>query len=312
MSLQAELSREIKDFASGKFLLAVSGGLDSMALLSFFLWCRERWEWPFSVAHYHHGLTGDPQTDDYRTNAQDFVSHHCQRQQVEFFTNPLPKALDSASSEQALREARYTFLHETLPKAGAQHLVLGHHREDLLETRMLRLIRGTGPQGLEAMTLSEPPLLRPFLPLSRAQLKELVGEGQGWLEDPSNDNLDPLRNWLRKKWLPELEAKRAGSVLSLARSLDQLAEMAHQTDPKVAGCWSEEGIHLDLFWGLTVPQQRQVIAAYMRGQGLRDYGLSHIQEVLKRLDTEKKSLTFSLLGRRWKVDAGRMRVEPRT
>jgi tRNA(Ile)-lysidine synthase len=347
MSLIHQVSKDLRELREQGFLLALSGGLDSMALFYLFIQLREQFHYSFAVAHFFHGESSDPVQNDYRHNALHFVQHHCQKHDVPFFSNKLgaaigdgdgmgpelttngplsqrmtttsssssssPSSSSSSSSEASLRERRYQFLRHTLSELGMGYIVLGHHRDDLLETRMIRLIRGTGPQGLSAMELCRPPLVRPLLGNSRTELEEFVkGLGGAWVEDPSNDNQDPLRNWMRKNWLPQLEEKQPGALNSLARSLDLLAESAQEMADEAPwkACLDGGQVVLSEFFCLGPIQQRLVIANYMKSQGLGNYGLSHVNEVLKRLDTEKKRHTFYLLGRCWKVDAGRMSVTP--
>jgi len=317
MSLLHSVSQKLIPFKGDRFLLALSGGLDSIALLQVFLHAREHLKVDFSVAHFFHGESSDPIQQDYRYNTMSFVEHQCRIRDVPWYCNSPEPVLQSDAlegvSEASYRERRYAYLWQILEKENIDHLVTAHHRDDLLETRLIRLIRGTGPQGLESMSFQAPRLLRPLLETSRKELKtHLVENNCAWVEDPSNQSSQPLRNWLRKKWLPELEEKYPGGVQSLARSLDLLVTQihSHDLDPALEACLMEGALCLAPYWALNETHKRLVVANYMKSQGLKNYGLSHINEVCKRLDTEKKRHTFSLLGRRWNVDAGRMSVEP--
>lgn len=317
MSLLPSISQKLIPFRRDRFLLALSGGLDSMALLQIFLHAREHFKVEFSVAHFFHGESPDPIQRDYRHNARAFVEHLCRKSNVTYYCNSTEPLHDTdtfeSASEASLREKRYAYLWQIFEKENFDHLVTAHHRDDLLETRLIRLIRGTGPQGLESMSFQAPRLLRPLLETNREELKaHLVENNCGWVEDPSNESSHPLRNWLRKKWLAELEEKHPGGVQSLARSLDLLVSQihSHDLDPALEACFEGEAFCLAPYWCLNETHKRLVVANYMKSQGLKNYGLSHINEVCKRLDTEKKRHTFLLLGRRWKVDAGRMSVEP--
>ncbi len=317
MSLLHSISQKLIPFRGDRFLLALSGGLDSMALLQIFLHAREQLKVDFSVAHFFHGETSDSIQQDYRHNARAFVEHLCHKSNVPYHCNLTEPFFEKdtfvSDSEASLRERRYAYLWQIFEKENFDHLVTAHHRDDLLETRLIRLIRGTGPQGLESMSFQAPRLLRPLIETNREELKaHLVENNCGWVEDPSNECRHPLRNWLRKKWLPELEEKHPGGVQSLARSLDLLVSQIHSQDldSTLEACLEGGALSLAPYWCLNETHKKLVVANYMKSQGLKNYGLSHINEVCKRLDTEKKRHTFSLLGRRWKVDAGRMSVEP--
>ncbi len=317
MNLLIELTKKLRPFQDEAFVLGVSGGLDSMALLQIFLHFRKHFGFQFSVAHFHHGPSLDADQLNYRNQCFEFVRSQCEGTGVAFFSNlweqDLSRFLDSwqtpLQSEAEFRDARYEFFEQVKKEQGFQKLVLAHHRDDLLETRLIRLIRGTGPEGLQAMSHSEGWILRPLLDLSRRDLQSYLSEKGGqWQEDPSNSVSDPLRNWLRNQWLPDLEAKREGALDSLSRSLHHLVSSLDQSG-HLRSLGEQNFLELSQLLTLSEGEKRQVLATYMKGQGLKNYGVSHINEVLKRLDKEQKSFTFQMLGRCWKVDAGRMSLE---
>jgi len=294
------------------FLLAVSGGLDSRALFAHFLEQKQHHHWEFSVAHIHHG-PGAPEVLDYRNAAQAFCRELCHQSAVPFYSNVPDLSGAPLSSEAQFRELRYRELGKLSEQMSAEQgrekpwLVLAHHKNDLLETRLVNMIRGVGPQGLEAMTVEgEGRRLRPLLGFQRSELKAyLEDSGAQWLEDPSNSSDGPLRNWLRTTWLPQLEDHRPGSLRALSRSLENLTEKGREDLPPMI---LEESLLLEVFYTLSLGDQRRALAQFMNHLGLKNYGLSHINEALKRLDSPQKDLSFSLLKRHWKIDAGRLKV----
>lgn len=316
MNLLLEITKSLKDKRDKKFLLAMSAGLDSMALFHIFLHFRQNFQVQFSVCNFHHGPSDDSLTLDYRFNAYEKLKDLCVQKGVGFLSNCqgdrdnfLKNFGEPLQGENDFRQARYQYFETLKNEMGFDELVLAHHQDDLMETRLLRLIRGVGPQGLGAMNEQSGWIYRPLLGFSRAQLKAFLLEQNGsWLEDPSNDDLHYLRNWLRKKWLRELEEKVPGGVQALGRSLEQLTQQMAES-PTYDQCFENGAILVSELLALQPSNQRQVLASYMKSQGLRNYGVSHINEVLKRLDTEKKSHTFRLLAHSWIVDAGRMSVE---
>ena len=315
MNLPNRLTKKLKPYQKKRHLLAVSGGLDSTALFHIYLHFRKHFNFDFAVAHYHHGPSEDPFQNDFRFNAFELVKFHCKKQNVPFFSNDLSRFSGlvvpdkKENAEATLRNQRYAFLESLLVKKSFDLLVLAHHRDDLLETRIMRLLRGVGPEGLQSMSLISGQRLRPLLDCSRSELKEYLISCHGsWLEDPDNENQKPLRNWLRKKWFKDLEAKHPGALSSLARSLDLLIK-ASQPSPAFESCFEEGRVVLNELLCLNKDQKKQVLASYMKSQGFKNYGLSHINEILKRLDTEKKTHSFKLMGSVWTIDAGRMNVK---
>lgn len=317
MDLLLRLTKELKPLSSDRFLLGVSGGLDSMALLLIFCHFREHFDFSFAVAHIHHGPSDDSAIQDYRFKSWQFIEQFCKETNLEFFSNYSGSDKESflksfpgpLSSEEDFRNLRRDYLGKIKKDENFDWSVFAHHQDDLLETRLLRLIRGVGPEGLESMVVKGDGVLRPLLGVSRKELKEYLSfKKQSWIDDPSNEDEKYLRNWVRKNWLPQLEEKQPGSVQSLSRSLDLILESCKSQSVPLS-CIQEGEIILSEFLLLSKESKSQVLATYMKDQGLKNYGLSHIKEILKRLDSEKKSLTFQLLGRVWTVDAGRMKVQ---
>ena len=316
MNLLIELSKQLKPYQEKKFLLAVSGGMDSMVLFSAFLHLRKNFNFQFAVTHFHHGPSKNDDLVEFRTKAKTFVESECFKNEVDFhcnwseeesnFLEDFPKEL---KTEEEFRKARYDFFTSLMSRHDFDYLLLAHHKNDLLETRILRLLRGVGPDSLVAMEFVNGSLMRPLLVYSRDQLSKFAKQREiHWLEDPSNDCLDPMRNWIRKSWLKDLENKWPGSSDSLARSIDLLVHRPG-TELNLTEYFDMSGLNLSALITLSLDDKKRVIANYMKSQGLKNYGQSHINEILKRLDTEQKNHTFRLLGRRWYVDTGRMSVE---
>jgi tRNA(Ile)-lysidine synthase len=186
--------------------VAVSGGIDSVVLLD--VLCETiRWHRAvLSVVTVDHGVRPG--------SAEDvaFVQALAAERglPVQAFAPP-PRG----PSEASLREQRYAVL-DSLP---TDRVALGHHRDDLAETVLIRLMRGTGPTGLAAMRPRRGRYVRPLLDVGRPEILAYAqARGLRWVEDPTNQQLEALRNQLRHRILPLLEQIRPGSTGSLARS----------------------------------------------------------------------------------------------
>ncbi|MGI6494673.1 MAG: tRNA lysidine(34) synthetase TilS [Kiritimatiellia bacterium] len=235
------------DSSRVRLLAAVSGGSDSMALLHLLAgWRASHGAW-LGVLHLNHGLRGAASDEDER-----FVESASARLGLPFFRGApdAPLAGQPGSLEQKARTARRAFFVRTAREARAAAVCTGHTREDVAETLLMRLLRGSGAAGLSGLRpcreLSDgcprgaspgapPPcpvpgdaaengaplfLLRPLLEFSRAELRDwLVGRGEGWREDASNEDAAIPRNAVRHRLLPVLEAAGEGGVReALARS----------------------------------------------------------------------------------------------
>lgn len=312
--LEIELQKFLEPYRDKSMLLAVSGGLDSMAMLYSFLELRKRWPIRFQVAYIHHG-SATPDNVRFRNQAYDLVQDVCLEQQVDFFSNikscsDLSSIPNYGNSEADLRKLRSEALFAIKQQTQSQFILLAHHKEDLLETRLMRLIRGCGPQGLVAMRRKQGFVLRPFLFLKRSDLVDYLQLVKGhWLEDPSNSESIYFRNWLRHEWLPALESKQPGSRAVLANSLSLIAN-ALPIANSLAHCFSADGkILRSELLTLSTEDKKRTFALYLKQQKVLNYGLSHINELAKRLDVEQKELTFKMLKKNWLANASHIWCE---
>ncbi|WP_413287470.1 tRNA lysidine(34) synthetase TilS [Bdellovibrio sp. HCB337] len=301
--LEHQLWKELKEneLQDKKILVGFSGGVDSLALL----WSLHRVKKAGVEACYvHHGV-GDNQP--YRDAAESFCKKFCEEKSIPFHsrknTGPVLK------SEADLRDFRHRSLEEVRLQTSSNLLALAHHREDLLETRLLRLIRGTGSQGIVAMRILQAPLFRPFLKTSKKDLQEYLEKfSLQAFEDPSNQDLNPFRNWLRQEWLVALEKRQEGSVNSLGRSLEILADSLEEKGlPE--GIFQDNFMSRPHYLALSKTQQKQALAQYMLRQGAQDFSQSHLEEIQKRLDISQKEFIFKVGGIDWEINAQQIRVQ---
>jgi tRNA(Ile)-lysidine synthase len=303
-SLEATTYRLLKEHGveDESILIACSGGLDSMVLLNVLARVRFALRLQLFVGHIHHGPTRDKKQLAFRNRTLKFVEKTARELGLKFGSY---KSNQEASSEAGLRDLRIEGLKTLSEKFGTRFTAFAHHEDDLLETRLIRLIRGVGAEGLASMKILNSNKLRPFLEFSRKDLEEYALTGGhrkiAWVDDPSNKDLNPLRNWIRAEWLPSLERKRSGGVHALARSLQNLSSKPSQE--WVQGYYNERGVMRVRLLELSHHDQKQVIASYLKQKVHKNYSLAHIEEVLKRVEVPRKLLNFRLLDRDWKVNA---------
>jgi tRNA(Ile)-lysidine synthetase-like protein len=210
----------------GKTLLvAVSGGADSVALLRLLVDINRSdfWRWKLVVAHISHGIRGRPGTADAR-----FVKALAKKLHLPFAQKSL--RLGKHASEAAARDARLAALAALAKSHHAAGVVMAHHADDQAETVLLRILRGTGVEGLAAMspltTLRGLRIYRPLLAVRRTDLRAtLAALKQPWREDETNSAPRYTRNRIRHELLPALEAIAPAAVPALTR----LAHLAADT-----------------------------------------------------------------------------------
>lgn len=194
-------------------MLAVSGGVDSMALLDSL---RAQSGVELIVAHFDHGIRADSAED--RKLVQRIAATH-----------NLPFIYDEArlgaqASEAAARAARYDFLERVRTKHGAQAIITAHHQDDVLETMLLNLLRGTGRKGLASLASGEK-VVRPLLGVPKSELREYAAaHNLAWREDSTNADPRYRRNFVRQHVVPKFAAGDRQKMLAINHRMFELNE----------------------------------------------------------------------------------------
>ncbi|MEO5342055.1 MAG: tRNA lysidine(34) synthetase TilS [Gammaproteobacteria bacterium SHHR-1] len=205
-----------------RYLIALSGGADSLALLHGLWELRDEFAPSLQAIHVDHGLQAQS------GHWADWCQQHCAELGLDCIGLRLELPAQSAEGlEASARQARYAALQGQMRPGDL--LFTGHHQDDQAETLLLQLLRGSGLPGLAAMPWLRPfgPgwLARPLLDLPRqALLDALRQRGLGWLEDPSNASPDFDRNYLRHHIMPLLNQRWPAAARCLSRSARHCAE----------------------------------------------------------------------------------------
>jgi tRNA(Ile)-lysidine synthase len=185
----------------GKFLLACSGGLDSVVLTHL---CH-RAKVDFALAHCNFGLRGEASDGD-----EDFVKKLAKKLDKEFFVIHFNTVeymnKNKVSLQMAARELRYEWFQALMEQKGWKTLVTAHHADDNLETFLINLSRGTGIDGLTGIPEKTASISRPLLKYSREHIEAYANERKlEWREDSSNQETKYLRNKIRHQIVPLLK-----------------------------------------------------------------------------------------------------------
>lgn len=216
-------------------VVAVSGGVDSMVLLSLFLEYHQREH--IIVAHFDHSLRGDASDSDHI-----FVEDFCRENNICFVSekcdiDALSKATRS-SLESAGREARYEFLMRVCRNHSARLLSTAHHLDDRIETALFNLIRGTKLDGIHALseihTREAITLLRPLIRVTKDTIRAFAEEnGIPFREDSTNGDTLYLRNHIRHVILPEFRAINPHAPRSLEHFITYTEEVSAFIEERV-------------------------------------------------------------------------------
>jgi tRNA(Ile)-lysidine synthase len=209
--------------------MAVSGGPDSMALLHAAAHLRrtDATRWRLSVAHLDHALrTGSAADAAFVADAAATLGLSAVVRRTDVAA--LARA-EGRSIEDAGREARYRFLEEIAPQGAT--ILTAHTLDDLAETVLLNLLRGSGIAGMAGIPERRGRVARPLLGERRAALRRLMdAAGLPYRDDPSNQDPQFLRNRVRGEVLPLLESLRPGVVERIARFARLAADDDEQLD----------------------------------------------------------------------------------
>lgn len=203
----------LPDVPKEPLMLAVSGGGDSVALLWLF---RRLYAGPLLVAHVNHGIRGAASAGDAA-----FVKNLAETWGLPFFERraEVPAEREQGESlETAARRVRQRELISLAESGGAWGIATGHNRDDLAETALFNILRGTGPRGAVGIPEQRGLFFRPLLGLRRKFLRELLRvRGLSWREDETNNDTAFTRNFIRLELLPLIEERvNAGAVDHLA------------------------------------------------------------------------------------------------
>lgn len=202
-----------------RLLIAVSGGQDSLCLIKLLLDLQSKWGWHLGIAHCDHRWRCDSEANAYH------VENLAKTWGISFY---LETANEPINSEAAARDWRYQALSAIAKANNYQYIVTGHTASDRAETLLYNLIRGTGADGLQALTWQRPlttgiMLVRPLLEITRTQTEQFCQEFRLpiW-EDSTNQDLQYARNRIRQELLPYLRENFNPQVES---ALAQTAEL---------------------------------------------------------------------------------------
>jgi tRNA(Ile)-lysidine synthase len=273
------------------YLVGVSGGRDSVSLLH---WLAELGYHKLIVCHLNHQLRGRSSQTDAR-----FVEKLAEKYDVGFDlgladVRALAKR-KNMSTETAAREARYAFFAETARRRNCRTIFVAHHADDLVETFLINLFRGTGNAGLAAMREIltrringvDLTIARPFLSVWRKEIDDYVREHRlTFREDATNKNLTPLRNRIRQRMIPYLEKVLGRNI---RQNIWRTAMIAAEEEK-----WIESELPDSTHAELSVPKlrtlpialQRRTLLKWLRAQNVANVGFDAIERVRSLADRD--------------------------
>ena len=214
----------LKKCKDKRLCVAISGGVDSTALLHYLKSKEKVYGYTLCAVHCEHGIRGEESLAD-----KAFTENFCKDLQVPLYVFsencPFRAQQEKTSLETTARNFRYECFAALIENGKADYLATAHHKNDEAETVLFRLARGASLTGARGMTVENGYMLRPFLAWTRADILAYAKEnGLAYCEDSTNYETDATRNKLRLRVLPLLEEAVPGAAENLARFASLAAE----------------------------------------------------------------------------------------
>lgn len=216
------------------------------------------------VAHFNHGIRPDSAEDE------KLVRNTAKKHGLKFEAGQ--GKLGAGASEAKARAARYKFLESVKNKHKALSIITAHHQDDLIETAFINMLRGTGRQGLSAITSNEN-VTRPLLHVTKKQIREYAKKHKIiWREDTTNKSDAYLRNYLRSQIMSKLKPRDKKLILN---SIDKAAATNKILNSEIAtlshNLITNSRLNRRKFIMLPNEVADDVIMAWFRSQGFRSY-----------------------------------------
>ena len=297
--LHARLHQTLRERAlltkTQRLLVAVSGGQDSLCLGKLLIDLQPKWHWQLAIAHCDHGWSSD-------AGIADHVQHIAQVWQVPYYC----KIGQVAQTEAAAREWRYKSLVEIAQAHGFVTVVTGHTQSDRAETLLYNLIRGSGTDGLQALTWKRPltseiDLVRPLLNVSRAQTLQFCQQFELpiW-SDAANQNLHYVRNRIRTQLLPSLQRFNPQVETALAQTAELLradVEYLETAAQKLLEqAFTSKQLDRTCLASAPLALQRRAIRQILQQILNKAPGFAEIEAITRLIDAPNRTRTSSLPG----------------
>jgi tRNA(Ile)-lysidine synthetase-like protein len=280
-------------------VLAVSTGVDSMALLQAFLSLKERFCLILHIAHFNHKKRTQSEIEE------EFIKEFCLERDIACHIEVMKKKKKGNFQNYARRE-RYTFFRKVCEKAKADYLVLAHHANDNIETILMRIIRGSNLKGYSGMdsvsTFHGLHLLRPFLEVTKDELINYAELHKiKYYQDESNFDEVYTRNRIRKEIVPILFKEDENVHLKFQYFSDILKEANHLLEDKVSAFQSLIKTKEDCFSFSSEDflQLSDFLQVEVLFACLKRYELSkkNVDEIIKLIKSKKKNLKHYFKGK---------------
>lgn len=274
-------------------LVGLSGGPDSVCLLSVLNSLKEELNLKLHAVYVDHGLRPDETPDEI-----EFCRKLCQEMSVPFTARTIDVKTYARelgmNLQEAARELRYKIFDELFHEIKAERIALGHTADDQMETFFMRFFRGSGPGGLAGIPPVRAKIIRPLIEIERQEIEEFLKvRGLHYIVDSSNLKEDYLRNRLRLSFIREFKKINPRIAQTLSRTMDILREEERYFEIAVTKALMKlisrkTDLRIELFLAPMESMDKVILRRVLRRaidqtKGLRGMGFQHIEDVMEMI-----------------------------
>jgi len=269
----------------GTYVIAVSGGVDSVALLHYL---QQVEDLNLTVAHFDHGIRDD--SDEDRRLVQNMANDY-----------RLPFVFDvgnlgPAASEAKARKARYNFLQKVADTVEADAIITAHHKDDVVETAIINLMRGTGRKGLTSLG-NRSGIERPLTNVSKQSLVAYAkDQGLVWREDSTNSNQDYLRNYVRHNITNGFDQNTQQEFTGLINKQRRVNEELDKLLDEELQLHSREGV-VDRQWFIHLPHNvaKEILATWLRSNKVTSFDSKTLERLVVAAKVGQSGRNFDVI-----------------
>jgi len=275
-----------------RILLAVSGGADSMLMLHLFVNAG----FPIAVAHCNFGLRG-AESDEEEQFVATYCDHHNLVCHIKHFNTSEFAMQEGISIEMAARDLRYKWFNKLLDQHGYDYLATAHHQDDVIETFLINLSRGSGIKGLSGIQSISNRIIRPMLFTNRSEIIDYCQRlSIAYRTDSSNLDTVYKRNLIRHQILPLLEKVNPAFRKNVLKTIGNLHETGQLFQQRMAEI--KDAVYSEDELGAMIHIEKLVNLAPLRTilfELIRPFGFQseQIQDIIDSLGKESGRKFFS-------------------
>jgi len=290
IALKKHIDKNLSFLKDKKLLIAISGGIDSVVLTHLVY----NLHFSISLAHSNFMLRGAESNKD-----EQFVINLGETLKVPAFTIKFETqkyAIENGiSTQMAARELRYNWFEQLRNQYHLDYILTAHHKEDVIETFLINLTRGTGLDGLTGIPVINGTIVRPLLPFTRNELLVYASKNKiRWQEDQSNSSIKYVRNKIRHKVVPVLKELNPRLLDTFFNTLEHLKGSQQIVNDYVQNIRQKITIVRDTEIHFDIKKLKNLSSAkvYLY-ELLKEYGFTEWDDVCDLLDAQTGKQVFS-------------------